>query len=156
MNAIQDLAYVAKGYFTTGTRTDGTTFVKTSGDAPEWVVDLCRAAHDSGNMLPDDTRYMFILEALDCLILADDLDDAYLEASEKTHVLTSWLASRADRYDYCDRAMEERGDESYPGMVSALQMGQALEKNEVLDSVRSSLEDMLGEDDEDGSDDQAE
>lgn len=140
---IQTLAAEVSSMFEARTRADGSKFVALKGDAPEWMTDLCREAH--GEMMPDDHRYAFILEALDALGADDDTDgsDVYLEADVYTGELTAWLASRVDRFGYCDEAVEEFGMETFPGTVELLQMGQAREKNEVLDSVRGSLNDRL-------------
>jgi hypothetical protein len=137
---IQTLATEARSFMVSKTRDDGSKFWSRSDDAPEWVRELCFAAHDAGDMLPDDHRYEFIVEALDALSDTEDADDVNLEADIYTHNLTTWLASRADRSGYCDSAMEEFGITEYKSLVEHLQIGQAYEKAEVLGSVRSSLE----------------
>lgn len=144
---LQDLATTARKAFVRDRRTDGSEFWRTiEDDRPEWVQDLCHAAH--GDMWPDDWRYHFIVEALDALAETADPDDILMEPDVYTHELTAWLASRADRYEYCDLAMEEGGiDYTSQGILAALMDGQLREKEEVLALVREQLEAMIENDD---------
>jgi hypothetical protein len=138
---VQTLAESTHKLFVKDTRTsNGEEFWKTTDDAPEWVKEMCREAH--GEMMPDDWRYAFIVEALDALAESEDPDEASVESDIYTHELTGWLHSRADRYDYCDEAYKERGGH-FTNTVELLMIGQALEKAEVLVSVRASLEAQL-------------
>jgi hypothetical protein len=134
-----EVAETARKYFVNSKRTNSDeTYWHTKDDAPDWVNDMCQAAHDG--MLPDDYRYSFIVEALDAIIDAEgDTDSADLEADCYTADLTAWLASRVSRTEYVDQAVEEFGADSV-GIVSQLMQGQYLEKREVLTSVISSLE----------------
>lgn len=140
--SIQTLATEARSFMVAKTRNAESKFWSRADDAPDWVADMCRAAH--GNMLPDDHRYAFIVEALDALSDAEDADEVDLEADIYTHELTTWLASRADRSSYCDQYMEDFGTE-FTNTIALLQGGQYMEKREVLDSVRSSLQSRAGE-----------
>lgn len=72
-------------------------------DAPDWVRSLVLAAH--GDMGPDDWRYEAIEDALSAV--EQDGEDAALEPDIYTWGLTRWLNSRADRYAYCDDAVNE-------------------------------------------------
>jgi hypothetical protein len=137
---IRALADAARKLFVKATRNDGSVFWKRTDSAPEWVETLVHDAH--GEMLPDDQRYAFIVEALDALSEDEDPDSVMMEPDIYTHELTAWLNSRADRYNYCDQAMEDSG-ESFAGTIELLQLGQAAEKAEVLASVRASLEAQL-------------
>lgn len=128
--------------FVTDKRLDGTEFVKLQDGSPEWMKDLCRAAH--GEMFPDDFRYAMIEEMASKIADSNedaDMDDVRceIEADIYTSDLTAWLASRTDRYGYVDEAVEEMG---WPdsGLTQALQMGQVREKEEVFEAVRESLE----------------
>lgn len=111
--------------------------------APEWVNDLCQEAH--GDMFPDDLRYSFIVEVLDALADADDLDTARdeLEPDVYTHDLTGWLHSRNDRQSYVDDARSEYGNEGT--LSDDLARGQLMEKYEVFDAVRSFLDERADE-----------
>jgi hypothetical protein len=137
---IRALADATRNLFVKATRNDGSVFWKRTDSAPEWVETMVHDAH--GEMLPDDWRYAFIVEALDALAESEDPDEASVESDIYTHELTGWLHSRADRYDYCDEAYKERGGH-FTNTVELLMIGQALEKAEVLVSVRASLEAQL-------------
>jgi hypothetical protein len=161
MTPIQVLAADYTSRFHEITRDDGSKamVVQDGKDLPE-LTELCHAAH--GDMLPDDERYHFIIEALDALAECEDTEGARdsIEADIYTHELTAWLASRNDRFSYCDEAAEEFGytgkdektsDGKFIGTMELIALGQWCEKLEVFDSVLSSLEEIVeGMDDEEG------
>jgi hypothetical protein len=146
--SIQTLAAEVRKFFVSKERGENDRIITLSDDRPEWVQELAMEAH--GNMMPDDHRYAFIVEALDALVEADDPDEAEVEADIYTHELTAWLASRADRYGYCDQFMEDTGSK-FMGTVQLLSWGQYTEKAEVLALVRSSLESQIEETADDDS-----
>lgn len=139
MTALQKLADETRNQFVQGKRDNGDSYWYRESSEQDWIYEMCHKAH--GDMLPDDWRYAFIVEALDALAESEDPDDIKLEADIYTQSLTNWLASRADRYSYCDEAAEEFGQPLT--MIEMLQFGQAYEKREVLDAVRSFLEGMI-------------
>lgn len=111
--------------------------------SPDWMKTLCHAAH--GEMMPDDWRNAFIVEALSALV-EDDQDGDRIEADCNTADLTGWMHSRTDRYSYCDQA-EEVGY-GFADTMTMLALGQLMEKREVFALVKASLEarvDDLGE-----------
>jgi hypothetical protein len=144
---LQALATEVLTYFETATRTsNGAEYHRTKDGAPQWVKDMCWAAHESGGMMPDDWRYGFIVEALGALEDNEDPDEIAMEADIYTSELTDWLGSRADRYAFCDEAMEEFGMEWKDlenGTWTLLALGQRREKDEVLAAVRGFLEEKL-------------
>lgn len=105
--------------------------------SPKYIQNMCHSAH--GDMFPDDWRYEFIVEALNVLSDNDDPDDINLEADIYTHDLLQWLSSRLDRTSYVDEAIENYGKQET--IVNDIAIGQLTEKEEVLASVRSYLED---------------
>jgi hypothetical protein len=139
---------------------------------PEWVRDLCYAAHGGSgpaSMLPDDYRYGWIVDALDCFedCGAEDLDDATSQADDRigeleadiyTHALTAWVGSHGFRPSYCDEAVAEYGMES-ADTITRLQLGQLAEMREVYHSVLHSLSERVtelqdeAEDEDEGADD---
>jgi hypothetical protein len=129
-------------WFTTDTRDDGTKFVKTRDEQPQWLEDLIFTAH--GDMLPDDWRYSFIRDALSTISDASEGSDSqevcdeYSEPDIYTNELTSWLGSRNDRYGYCDEAVEDLGAHDV-GTIERIGLGQMMEKREVFYSVAQSL-----------------
>src|SRR5260370_17043414 len=94
-------------YFEKATRTsNGAEFWRVKDGAPEWVQELCFAAHDAGDIFPDDWRYHFIVEAL-AAPSEEGEDDT--EADIWTSDLCAWLASNLNRGSYVDDAVSEDG-----------------------------------------------
>ena len=144
---LQSLAGKVSAMFTKSTRADGHTeywHLKNTENAPEWVRDLCHDAH--GEMLPDDWKYQFIVEALDALSENEDPGEICMEPDIYTGELTAWVSSHLERVGYVDECIDEFGviDKDTP-LVSFLSYGQQREKEEVLQSVRASLEAHLQE-----------
>lgn len=118
--------------------------------APEWVSDLCHHAH--GKMMPDDWRFSFVEDALTAIENDDadgpDLDAVYPYTGERLH----WLASRNDRYGYCDQAAEDMGSRP-DSILDWIAWGMVEELREVTELVRGRLEEMA-EDEQDETDDE--
>lgn len=161
MATIHELAADAYRCFETATRDDGSHYVRTRDDAPEWVGDLVRAAH--GDMLPDDWRYQAIRDALGAIDDAgadadlDDLGHEFADGNVDTYTgeRIAWLGSHASRAGYCDEAADEFGGEDL-GIVERIGLGQYAELREVYASVLESLReraDEIGDDDEPDDDD---
>lgn len=130
-------AKLALNSLETKTHEDGTRFVSVKDDAPDWLEDLCRDAHD--DMLPDDFVFETIQEALSAIVDNDgDTDAVELEADCYNSDLIAWLGSHSRRPGYCDDAAEEYGTDG--GIMGMIRMGQYAEKREILYSVISSLE----------------
>lgn len=158
MTTIRELASQLYDALETKRRDNGDLFVCLKNESPEWMTDLCRAAHDSGNMFPDDFRYSLIKEAAGAVHDAGDRDldevaDEFADAVEVyTSALCAWAASHSYRSSYCDDAMVEYGK---PESLSQLLMwGQATERREVFDSVLSSLRG-LADDESEGEGEEA-
>ena len=147
---IQELAREARAAFSKETRDDGSEYWTHGLEAPEWIDTLTMAAHGTGpgGMLPDDSRYAFIVDALDALEEAEDIDVAGQDWEFEPYYgrLVDWLGTYAGhRLEYCDEWAEEYGcpDESSRATFGAgqlLQGGQLYERLEVLNLVRASLE----------------
>jgi hypothetical protein len=141
---------VAKDFaeaFEIATRTNGETFYRLKDGSPKWMTDAVWAAHNRGDMLPDDTRYAMIAEVADVLANTDpdnwsdtheDLDglvDPYNGA------LLKWVASHLSRAVYVDEAISEYG---WPGdLFKALAQGQYVEYTEIAASLVASLSDQF-------------
>ena len=154
-NSLAKIADEAYTHFEKATRTsNGAEFWRVKHGAPEWIRDLCFAAHEAGAMLPDDWRYQFIVEALSAI--SEEREDD-IEADIYTGELSAWLASNVNRVEYVDDAVEEYGGK-FPGAIEALQIGQLAEKREVLELVKAYLEEVAEDedDDEDDEDDEDE
>lgn len=134
-------AKLARNGLTTKTRDDGTKFVCQKDDAPDWLNDLCRDAHN--DMMPDDFVYSVIEDALDAIIDADgDAEDLFLEADSYTRDLLAWLSSNLKRVNYVDEAAEEYGGDASEGIVHLISAGQYHEKSQILANVVNSLENL--------------
>src|SRR5690606_12649760 len=104
--------------------------------APEWVHELVWVAHNEGEILPDDCRCRFIVEALEAL--AENPDEPKLEPDVNASKLLKWLDDYPDyRMGIVDAAVREFG---WDGLFKALQAGQMKEMGEVLGIVRQFLE----------------
>ena len=134
----------AREQFTHSTRTDGDTYYHRKGNEHDWVYDLCHAAH--GDMLPDDYRYEFIVDALDAIIDADgDFERAREEWEPDAYNagLLKWVSSSLYRMGHVDEAVSEFG---WPDDLSrALQLGQRAEWEEVFGSVQASIKERAEE-----------
>lgn len=144
---VRELAQFYSNLLVSDKRSDGKEFLKFKETNPvtdKSCRDLAFAVHDSGNMLPDDWRYQFLLEALDAIANSNDLEDIYLEADIYYHELYDWLGSHSYRSGYVDEAHEEygtpRGD-----LNEQLAIGQSYEKNLVLAQVLQYLKNEVEE-----------
>jgi hypothetical protein len=148
---LASLAREALTFFQRGEReADGIGAILVTENPPDWVRDLCMAAHEhgaaDGPMMPNDWRYEFIGEALDVIEDNPDDDDelherfdaAFDTSYEMTHQRTAWLSSSNYRPGYVDEAKEEYGGNG-ADMMTSLWLGMRCEAAEVFQSVVSSL-----------------
>jgi len=157
-----DLANTARAYFetarratgdtATGPREDGERYVRLKSDAPEWLTDLVRDAHRSGDslMFPDDWRYRFIREAIDAIAEPsegdsdEELDDLASTFADDVPAYNSeridWLGSHGTRPGYVDEAIEgyerEIGERGIMGIIT---LGIYAEREEVFGLVLAAL-----------------
>jgi hypothetical protein len=136
---IQEKAAEISKMFVEKTRDDGSKFWSTDSE-DEAIRDMCHDAH--GEMLPNDWKYRFIVDALDLIAEADDVDDVTIEPDVYTADLTAWLASHNGRIEYLTRAIEEY--EPKDGFT-ALSIAQSIEREEVFYDVLSSIRAMVEE-----------
>lgn len=141
---IRILAGEALCYFEHRKRRDGTKYWAVEDGAPEWVRKLAFAAHDEGETLPEDFRYLFIVEALEAIAENPEEPERVLEPDVYISELLNWLnAYPSYRINIVDAAVSEFG---WDGLFEALQAGQLREKEEVLGLVRAFLERQIEED----------
>lgn len=159
MDTIEALAAEALRHFILGTRDSGAQFWKIGDEAPAWLAgepsdrstSLIWAAHDNGDVMPDDYRYAYTRDALTAIAEGDTDGDA-IEADIYTADRLRWLASGAGRLALCDEAIEDYGPPTPDTLEERIGMGQLLEKRRVFDAVRAFLEELAGEgEDEDDS-----
>ena len=138
---VQELARLVRCTFSLETRENGTEYWTHNRCAPDWINELCHTAH--GDMLPDDYRYKFIVQALNALEEAEDLDEAghHWEFEPYLARLADWLGSHNHRFSYCDDWAEEMGkpEDTYHLLAG----GHLQERLEVLALVRGSIEQQL-------------
>lgn len=143
---VRELAKEALQYFKLKTVTRDSrevTIWAHTDDAPEWVKEMTREAH--GDMLPDDWKFRFVVEALEAIANSEDgYEDEViteLEADVYNHELLDWVSSSLIRMRYVDEAVEKT---EWPGSLAyALAMGQLDEKQEVCWIVLECLRDRL-------------
>ena len=137
-DALRSLAGDALSYFEYRRRPDdGSGYWALEESAPAWLRELVWAAHNNGGMLPDDARYLYVVEALEALADNPEEPESMLEPEPYTSNLLQWLAaSPSYRMGLVDEAVQESG---WDGLFAALQAGQRKEKEEVLYRVRAFL-----------------
>jgi len=139
---VQDAARMMVEAFTIDARDNGEKYYHLQDGSPEWMTEVCHKAH--GDMFPDDWRYEFISDAVD-MLAESDIDDCQAEADIYTAQLTAWLASRTDRFAYCDDFASELGGDD-GDTLSRISGGQWMERDEVLHIVAQALESIIDED----------
>jgi hypothetical protein len=122
-------------HFEWRTRDNGDKFICPIDDVPEWLSDLCHAAH--GDMLPDDERYKMIYSCVEAL--ENDEPISAIEPPIYTRELLDWLGSRLDRQSYCDEAMSE-GFGGGDSIMDIIRAGWCQELCEVGNAIESWLE----------------
>ena len=100
-------------------------------DAPEWVQQLVRDAHD--DELPNDWRFTKIYEICWWLLDCESSDSAQENAMEAADALSfvytgqilGWYAEQPSRLNYCDQYIEEFGANATDSTALLLGAGQA-------------------------------
>lgn len=152
MATVKELAEQMSRAFEKRERTNGDEFWALKDGSPEWMTDVCHKAHDDSDMMPDDWRYQFIVEAVNAISEheGDDEDIAEavntIEADVYTSRLTGWLHSRVSRIEWMDQASEAYG--KFDTISDHLQMAQSMEKEETFFQVLEALRDLATDEDE--------
>ena len=123
----------------------------TSGDSrnDHPTTELVRQAHidpDGDQMLPDDWRYEYIVDALHLIIETaayngDVYEDAWIDVQHEIEGdvynsnLMAWASSHAYRVAYADQQVVDLGIAGEDGIYSRLMHGNAYEKQFVFQSV---------------------
>lgn len=137
MKTLQERAEIAHGHLEMKLRGEGDNavyFQCIKENAPDWMTDLCREAHE--DMLPNDWSYSFIEDALEKLMTYEEADEIQLEANIYNHELLEWVGSNLNRSSYVDDAMSD----GYNEFFALLTAGQMYERDAVLSCVRNWLE----------------
>ena len=117
-------------------------FYLKNDDAPKWIKDMVREVH--GNMFPDDYKYAYIVDALEALAEADDVDTARSIVHEnvdiETYRLFHWVQTHTDRLARANDASDEFVLDTIEGFLKA---GQYMERDEVFTIVLDTLENLV-------------
>lgn len=137
-------------------RTEHFSTYKRKDDVERELQELCYAAH--GDMMPDDYKYNFIVDALSLIAdsSTDELQDldGKIESDVYNSDLLKWLSSNLTRASYVDNYVEAFGIESKDfEFYKVVGGGQWLEKSEVFCSVLSSLIKLVTKMEEENDDD---
>ena len=133
--------HVFAAAFESRTRDDGSVFWTTRDDAPEWVSDIVRDAHDGA--FPCDWRYDKISDLAHELGQVSDPDDidatewADRAADVYTGDLIRWL-SIAGAVDAVDMAADEWGMDTR-GVLQSIMAGQCYMLHEIASGVLYAL-----------------
>ena len=158
MSTIQELATAAAANFETGHRDpqpdSGSVFRRfkmvDGYPAIQWCQELSKAAHDDGNIWPDDHRFAMIEGALDAIAdageefnpdepteVADNFARGHVDGQSHFHIL-DWLASDTRRLVFCDDGADEMGRDG--DLIHAITWGWRCEAMEVFHQVLRFLE----------------
>lgn len=155
------LATIAREFadsFITKQRDNGETFYCLKDGAPEWMSDAIMAAHDGGEMLPNDWSYRLcsamaehIAETLEYDSDAD-LGDAVLKGSDSlvphgNYDRAQWLASHLYRVSFVDDAVLEYGQPE-GGVMAAIGFGMARELEMIGRALVEAIEEQAEEDED--------
>ena len=121
---------------------DGYFYIR-KDDAPEWVVEIVREAHDNGDMFPDDYKYQFVVDALEALADSDDVDNARSIMHDGVDITTSRLLHWVQSHGYRKAYAADHIQEFNPETLDAILMGgQYMERDEVFQIVLSAIENL--------------
>jgi hypothetical protein len=150
--AMQTPLFIFANAFESRTRADGSTSWTTRDDAPEWVSDIVRDAHDGA--FPCDWRYDKIADLAHDVGQAADPDDidamewADRAADVYNADMIRWL-SIAGAVDACDAAANEWGMDT-KGVLETIMAGQCYMLHEmacrVLYALRAQYDEFLQHD----------
>lgn len=134
---IRKLSAEAYGYLERARRDDGSMYVCRKNGSPEWLKDLCRAAH--GDSFPDDWIYEQIANCLESISGDDCEDDALEDAESAIDVYSSDLLDWAKgRRWYVDDAIRDGART----LDAAIMQGQQTMIGEIFDSIVTFLSNM--------------
>lgn len=139
---IEKAAAEALALFSSKKRDTGESFYFTEAPTGHWLNDLVQAAHNDGEMLPDDMRYDMIHTAIYALANDGADPDEMHETADSmvsvyTHDRQRWLSSHGLRAGYVDEATEQFGPAA--DLDSSLGQGWYMEAIEICGSVVDSL-----------------
>ena len=136
--------------FETKRRDNGESFYCLKDGHPDWMMDALRAAHDGGEMLPNDWSYRLAAQMAEHIAEAleyesdRDRSDIIAEGADSlvpayNGPRTAWLASSVARIAFVDEAAKEYGISPDGGVMAMIGAGIA----EELTMIGSALFDAI-------------
>lgn len=157
MQTVPTLATTLAAAFVTAERKNGETFYHLADGSPEWMTDAVHAGHDG--MMPDDWRYRMIRGvAAEMAEMADPTDSDAMHEHIDTlipiynHDRLQWLASRLDRAEYVNEAVNEYGLGDEFDLFAALAYGMESEFREIWYALAKYLKEQAEEQNEEDED----
>jgi len=136
------------------TRPNGDSFTRAKDGAPDWIRELCMAAHEPSSSMPCDDIYGWLPGLLEAI--ADGAEDDMAETVDSlvdvySNDLAAWLGR--GNAGYCDEATETGLVSADASMDARMMAGQYM----AIDEVASALVHYLREkaDDEDDTGDES-
>lgn len=141
------------------TRDNGEGFYCLKDGSPDWMQDALHAAHDGGDMMPNDWSYRFASQMADhiaeTLEYAPDNDLSDI-VSEGADILVpaynsdrlAWLASHTSRVAFVDDAAEELGIAPDGGIMAMIGTGIYTELQMIGAALVEAIEAQVDEDEE--------
>lgn len=118
-------------------------------DTPDWVRDLCWESHNAGEMLPDDWKYEWIVDALDAIEAAEGDEDEAASQMETGVDFTEWdlyTWLRDAKGHYVEQAIDEQRVSRTESLSDIVTVAQMTEREEVFRHVWTFLETKIKED----------
>lgn len=133
--SLKEIADFALTFMEIGERSDHEQFWKHKDNAPEWLTDMIRRAHDG--MLPDDYKYDYVVKSLSWIAEGNDPESPELEPEYSYSDMAAWLGSSSERFGFVDEAVQEWGHGE--SITDDIGRGQLHEMEQVYWSVLNSL-----------------
>jgi len=160
MSNLTQTARALADAFEIKTRDNGETFYCLKDGRPDWMQDALRAAHDGGDMMPNDWSYSLahdmaqhIAESLEYDAGEDRADIIWQGADSLVPAYNGprldWLSSHLSRLAFVEEAIEDAGG-ALPkdgGLMAAIGWGMARELEMIGNALWDAIEAEAGEDD---------
>jgi hypothetical protein len=160
MSNLTETARALADAFERKTRDNGESFYCLKDGRPDWMQDALHAAHDGGDMMPNDWSYQLASRMADHIAESLEYDSDKDRAdiiSEGADALVpcyngerlAWLASHLSRAGFVDQAMQDYGTPSEGGIMAMIGCGIHAE----LEMIGHALFDAIESEADDDSDD---
>jgi hypothetical protein len=151
MATLHEAAFALKDAIESRTRESGEQFYSLKDGAPEWVQEAVRAAHDGGDMLPNDWSYRLLSDMAERIFEAfereegPDRDDVVMVAADelaenRASDVLDWLCSHSYRVAFTDEAIEELGWPHERSIMAAAGAGMRAELHMIGNALFDAIE----------------